>query len=182
MIVNLWLRYVKWLVNLSYVIVLVLGAKALLESREQGLSIFQSGDFVFQLSPGQNLPDVLQRLNFFAAAFQSRNSSACFCIGSGRYSQALATWAASWRTHGPSQARTTAIGVPIIYFSKAIFLFWVMLNGAAQASGPTPHQQQHRPPTQVATPSKQSMHYATRWCIPQCVRSIMRSKRCHCLL
>lgn len=63
--------------NLSYVIVLVLGAKALLESREQGLSTFQSGDFVFQLSPGQNLPDVLQRLNFFRCSFSEPE---LFCL------------------------------------------------------------------------------------------------------
>ncbi|CAJ1441993.1 unnamed protein product, partial [Effrenium voratum] len=58
---TLW--YVKWLVNLSYVIVLVLGAKALLESREQGLSIFQSGDFVFQLKVFSSFGKYLVKIN-----------------------------------------------------------------------------------------------------------------------
>eukprot|EP00913_Durusdinium_trenchii_P013083 g12283.t1 len=44
---TLWL--VKWMINLAYISVLVLGAKSLLENRELGSSDFQSGDFVFQL-------------------------------------------------------------------------------------------------------------------------------------
>ena len=44
---TLW--YVKWLVNLAWIVVLVLGAKHLLEARETGSQEFRSGDLVFQL-------------------------------------------------------------------------------------------------------------------------------------
>jgi len=53
---------VKWLVNLAWIVVLVLGAKYLLEARESGSQIFQTGDFVFQLKVFSSFGKYLVRI------------------------------------------------------------------------------------------------------------------------
>jgi len=44
---TLW--FTKWITELVYILILMLGAAALLKNREAGLSTFQAGDFQFQL-------------------------------------------------------------------------------------------------------------------------------------